>query len=453
MKKLLIILLPVTLFLVSCGGGEGDLQPVTQTLEETIVGKKWCLSNEDEDGFILSPGGGFFTTKKCTPNDTLGSWIIDNNLIKYSVINNSIQTTSLWGEVSEYSSTQVKVLIYSNSTTTTENIYSLTGLDVYGCMDTSANNYNPLANCDDFSCVNSEIYTYLNDVNFEQRLIQLGYDNVLDGKVLTINISSITHLRLRESRWGGLEITDLTGIEDFTELILLYCIGKDLSNKLTNIDLSNNTKLRYLNLNNNLLTNLDVSNNTSLIELSIALNQVTNLDISNNTSLTKLYASSNQLTNLDISNNISLTFLDVDANQLSNLDVSNNILLEELFCNLNQLTNLDLSANTSLEVIYCNNNQLTSLDLSTNTLIEWVYCSNNQLSSLDLKNNTSLKYLSCGYNNIISLELRNGNNYPNLWIHTISNPLLNCIEVDYAAWSTANWTQIDPQHYFSENCP
>ena len=46
MKKLLIILLPVTLFLVSCGGGEGDLQPVTQTLEETIVGKKWCVKTK-----------------------------------------------------------------------------------------------------------------------------------------------------------------------------------------------------------------------------------------------------------------------------------------------------------------------------------------------------------------------------------------------------------------------
>ena len=32
------------------------------------------------------------------------------------------------------------------------------------------------------------------------------------------------------------------------------------------------------------------------------------------------------------------------------------------------------------------------------------------------------------------------------------NPSLTCIQVDDAAWSTANWTDIDPQHYFSTNC-
>ena len=37
MKKLLLILLPITLFLVSCGGGSDDLEPVTQTLEDIIL--------------------------------------------------------------------------------------------------------------------------------------------------------------------------------------------------------------------------------------------------------------------------------------------------------------------------------------------------------------------------------------------------------------------------------
>jgi len=33
-----------------------------------------------------------------------------------------------------------------------------------------------------------------------------------------------------------------------------------------------------------------------------------------------------------------------------------------------------------------------------------------------------------------------------------NNPNLSCINVDDAFWSTANWTIIDPQHYFSNNC-
>ena len=36
--------------------------------------------------------------------------------------------------------------------------------------------------------------------------------------------------------------------------------------------------------------------------------------------------------------------------------------------------------------------------------------------------------------------------------HCVNNPLLDCIEVDDAAWSTANWTYIDSQRYFSTNC-
>jgi len=33
-----------------------------------------------------------------------------------------------------------------------------------------------------------------------------------------------------------------------------------------------------------------------------------------------------------------------------------------------------------------------------------------------------------------------------------NNPNLTCIEVDNAAWSAANWTSIDFQMYFSEDC-
>ena len=40
--------------------------------------------------------------------------------------------------------------------------------------------------------------TYIPDDNFEQALINLGYDNILDDYVLTANINTITHLYI----WG-----------------------------------------------------------------------------------------------------------------------------------------------------------------------------------------------------------------------------------------------------------
>ena len=61
--------------------------------------------------------------------------------------------------------------------------------------------------------------TAIPDPNFEQALIDLGYDTApIDGMVLTANISSITNLYVDTKN-----IADLTGIEDFIALTTLSC--------------------------------------------------------------------------------------------------------------------------------------------------------------------------------------------------------------------------------------
>ena len=72
-------------------------------------------------------------------------------------------------------------------------------------------------------------------------------------------------------------ISDLTGIEAFSNITTLICS----SNSLTSIDVSYNTKLVYLYCFNNELTSLDVSNNTQLVEFDARNNQLTNLNIAN----------------------------------------------------------------------------------------------------------------------------------------------------------------------------
>ena len=76
--------------------------------------------------------------------------------------------------------------------------------------------------------------TYVPDDNFEQALIDLGYDNVLDDSVLTANISGVTSLSVNNK-----EISDLTGIQSFAALTYLSC----RDNNLTELDVSNNTAL------------------------------------------------------------------------------------------------------------------------------------------------------------------------------------------------------------------
>jgi len=80
--------------------------------------------------------------------------------------------------------------------------------------------------------------TAIPDANFEQALIDLGYDTgVPDGVVLTDSINTVTSLHIENQ-----SISDLTGIEDFTALWQLFCQG----NSLVNLNLSQNSNLVIL---------------------------------------------------------------------------------------------------------------------------------------------------------------------------------------------------------------
>ena len=254
--------------------------------------------------------------------------------------------------------------------------------------------------------------TYVPDDNFEAYLEFNGMGNFIpnDDYVTTSNINTVTSLNV-----DNLNITDLTGIEDFTALVELVCHD----NQLQNLDVSDCIALDMLMCYNNQLTSLDVSTNTALNSLSCGSNQLTNLDLSANTALTILGCDSNQLTSLDLSNNTGLTNLYCDNNQLTILDVSNNIALTHFGC------------------IY---NQLTSLDLSNNLFLISLFCYNNQLTSLDLRN---------GNNTNMSPSGGNACNFTN-------NPNLYCIDVDNPVYSTAIWTVanglISYWNSFSNDC-
>ena len=139
--------------------------------------------------------------------------------------------------------------------------------------------------------------TYVPDDNFEQALIDLGYDGVLDDYVLTDNISGVTSLTV-----DGKEISDLTGIQDFTALELLYCE----TNLLTSLDVSNNLVLSQVHAMDNQLTSVDVSNNSALEVLNVAHSQLDSLDVSNNISLNTFDCYGNNLTYLNMKNGVTV---------------------------------------------------------------------------------------------------------------------------------------------------
>ncbi|MEL0456404.1 T9SS type A sorting domain-containing protein [Flavobacteriaceae bacterium SZ-1-7] len=302
--------------------------------------------------------------------------------------------------------------------------------------------------------------TYVPDDNFEQALIDLGYDDVLDDYVATNDLTGITTLDV--SNRG---ISDLTGIEDFIGLESLNCS----TNRLNNLDVSNNTKLNYLYCLDNNIASLDLSNNLVLQELSCNLNTLNSLDLSNNQLLQVLSCNLNNLTSLDLSNNVALTSISCTYNYLESLNVKNGNNLEitnfrvgnnpNLTCievdnalySESNWTNKDAQAGFSEDcsapapiaqtyvpddnfeqalidlgyddvlddyVATSNISAATSLNLYNKgitdltgiegfTSLTTLNCVYNRLTSLDLSNNLSLQVLSCYLNNLTSLDLSN----------------------------------------------
>ena len=208
---------------------------------------------------------------------------------------------------------------------------------------------------------------------------------------------------VKEINVASENISNLFGIQFFPNLRKLVCY----SNQLTELDVSKNTVLEYLDCSNNQLTSLDVRQNTKLDVLWCYQNQLTELDVRQNAALEYLYCQENQLTELDVRKNIALQNLAYFSNALTSLDVSKNTQLQKLYCFSNQLTSLDVSRNPALWLLSCGINQLTELDVSQNPALKYLYCSDNQLTELDVSRNNKICELEANNNYLTNLNVNN----------------------------------------------
>jgi type IX secretion system substrate protein len=120
----------------------------------------------------------------------------------------------------------------------------------------------------------TQTFVNIPDAIFEQVLIMQGIDTegALDGKILTTDATAVTSLDVSffaaTSNMPSL-ISDLTGIEGFTELTSLNCSG----NKIRNLDLHSNTKLLVLHAEGNGMTTLNIQNgNNATVSVASASN-------------------------------------------------------------------------------------------------------------------------------------------------------------------------------------
>lgn len=347
-------------------------------------------------------------------------------------------------------------------------------------------------------------------------------DTILKGHLVgnpNINTNGDSEIQVSEAAAytgvisaAGIGIQDLTGIEAFTEIVALQV----QQNHLSFIDVSQNTKLRQLLLENNddLAGYLDLSSHTLLTDVKVHTTSLTAVNIANgnNLNFTRFEAQNSTISCVQVDNGFTpgngwlannggvysetcftsciVTIPDTLFKSFlvnnSNINTNGNNEIEcseassfrgELFlvvlniqdltgiegftsltslnCSETGLSSIDVSSNIALAKLNISNTQIATLDLSANSQLNEFIGVNTALTSLDVSTNSMLSRIIVGNNSqLANLNVANGNN------NTITDsdffasncPNLTCITVDDVAYSDANWTNVDAQTSFSLNC-
>lgn len=200
-------------------------------------------------------------------------------------------------------------------------------------------------------------------------------------------------------------IPSMSGIEKFKNLRYLRCV----TGGVEKCDVSQNTKLEYVNLNNNNLTSLEFNNHPDLSEVHCGNNsQLTTLNVEKCKKLTSIDFSGTALTSIIIPNWQNLKHLDYsNTHENISFDLSQFTQLEGFFAEHKGLTSLNFSSECkkTLNQLNVSYNNLTSFDFSGYDILWSFHCGYNQITELDLTNATELGYFSCDGNYIKSLDI------------------------------------------------
>ncbi len=369
-------------------------------------------------------------------------------------------------------------LVCSNNTFTTFDISSnsnLTSLSAFNCGLTSLDVSNNL------SLSNLVIYgnslTSL-DVSANTQLVNL---DLLANQLTELDLSNNTLLQILFVEQNDLSSLDLSA-----------------NSALTQLTCNNNSNLSYLNVqngNNANVTTFAANNNAGLTciivdDVAYSTTNWTTIDVGTTFSstycryttipdanfeaaletlgyddisgdgqvpttlietVTTLDVGSKNIANLSgIQDFSALTRLRCHNNSIQNLDLRNNTLLEFIKCDDNNMDVLNLEGLVNFEELVGYGNDFTSFDFSTLTSLRKISLFNNELTTLDLTNNPALAFIRLDNNDLTSLDVRNGYNTNITVFNTNSNVNLDCILVDDAAYSTTNWTSINPTTSFSD---
>lgn len=333
--------------------------------------------------------------------------------------------------------------------------------------------------------INNPNNVYIPDANFKSRLISLGIDTNFDGEIqFTEALAPNSELNVSYNN-----ISDLTGIEAFTNITGLICTTNTLSslnvssltnlinldcsiNQISTLNVGNLILLENLKCNNNQLTAINVSPLVNLKTLICSYNNIDSINLSNMPNLERLEYVGNQSSSLTFLNIPKMKYLDCNNNYSINaLDVSGLPLLEYLNCGYNAISTLNVTGLTNLNYLSCSGNPLgtlnvsglnnlvtldansinaSTIDLTNLPSLTTVYVIGNQLTSLNFSGSVNVNNLNCGYNQLSNLNLSGliALNYLGCQKNQLASinfnglTALNTVQCDYNLLTSLDFTNV-----------
>ena len=201
--------------------------------------------------------------------------------------------------------------------------------------------------------------------------LDIGY-----GKLTEPDFKKFKKLKTLEISLAEIDSLDLSGMTTLTELKAYNrAIGKiDLTNCT-----SLNYVYLYKVSSSDVTPSIKLKGCTALTKLDIEESQIKGVDLTDLKNLETLYCTYNKLlTQIDLSNNKKLTFINLAGCSLTNIDLSKNTKVESLFLTDNNIKSLTLEC-PNLYRLECgakdlHNNVLQALDISKCPKIERLSC-------------------------------------------------------------------------------
>lgn len=144
------------------------------------------------------------------------------------------------------------------------------------------------------------------DVNFKTALLSLGIDSNNDGNIQVSEAEAVTDLTI-----SGLSISDLTGIESFINVTILYFPY----NHVSSLNMSTLTHLERINCDGNQFTSLDFTSCPNIAFIDTKANELTNLYVAGLASLYRISLEHNPQHSLNLMGFTALYEIIVPFNQ------------------------------------------------------------------------------------------------------------------------------------------